>query len=158
MLEINFLVFILIFVFFYLLFFIGVMIFMFRDSSIMRWRNYNDRYKLLAYKCVKCGATFFEKKGLCNCGELEFAQIDISGKGKILAFTKIHSGPEVFTNAPYCVGLIELEEGAKVEAQIVDCDLSELKIGSEVEAVFRKFYKSGEKGAIHYGTKFRLKF
>ena len=56
--------------------------------------------------------------------------------------------------APYCVGIIELKEGAKITAQIVDCKYEDLKIGTEVEAVFRKFYKSGEKGIIHYGTKF----
>jgi uncharacterized OB-fold protein len=82
-----------------------------------------------------------------------------SGKGKIVSFTQIHSGPESFEHmGSYCVGIIDLEEGARVTGQIVDCAYKELKIGSEVEAVFRKFYKSGEKGIIHYGTKFILKF
>ena len=53
--------------------------------------------------------------------------------------------------------IIDLEEGARITAQIVDCKYDELKIGLGVEAVFRKLYKSGEKGIIHYGTKFRLK-
>jgi uncharacterized protein len=132
---------------------------MFRDSSIIRWRNYSDRYKLKGYKCTGCGKTFFEKKGLCVCGNLEFSEMIFSGKGKIVSFTKIHSGPEVFEEqAPYCVGIIDLEEGARLTGQIVDCDYNELKIGQEVEPVFRKFYKSGKKGIIHYGTKFRPKF
>ncbi len=132
---------------------------MFRESSILRWRNYSDRYKLTGNKCVSCGKTYFEKKGMCTCGELEFTEFNSKGKGKIVAFTKIHSGPTAFDEqTPYCVGIIDLEEGARITAQIVDCKIEDLKIGMEVEAVFRKFYKSGEKGAIHYGTKFVPKF
>jgi uncharacterized OB-fold protein len=132
---------------------------MFRESPIMRWRHYDDTYKLKGNKCTKCGATYFEKKGMCTCGNVEFSTIDFSGKGKIVTFTQIHGGPEVYADqTPYCVGLIDLAEGARVTGQIVDCKYEELKIGQEVEAVFRKFYKSGEKGIVHYGTKFIPKF
>jgi uncharacterized protein len=132
---------------------------MFRESPIIRWRNYSDRYKLTGYKCTHCDATYFEKKGMCKCGNLDYAEIQFSGKGKIVAFTQIHSGPSMFEEqAPYCVAIIDLEEGARMTAQIVDTKYSELKIGQEVIAVLRKFYKSGEKGVIHYGTKFIPKF
>jgi len=132
---------------------------MFRDSPIIRWRNYKDRYMLEGYECSSCGKKYFEKKGMCPCGSVAFNEITFSGKGKIISYTKIHSGPEVFTEqTPYCVGIIDLVEGARVTGQIIDCKYEELKIGLEVEAVFRKFYKSGEAGAIHYGTKFRPKF
>lgn len=132
---------------------------MFRESPIIRWRNYNDRYKLKGYKCTKCGETYFEKKGMCTCGNLDYAEMDFLGSGKIISFTQVHSGPESFAEmAPYCVAIIELKEGAKITAQVVDCKYEDLKIGTEVEAVFRKFYKSGEKGIVHYGTKFTPKF
>ncbi|MCX6801061.1 MAG: Zn-ribbon domain-containing OB-fold protein [Candidatus Diapherotrites archaeon] len=132
---------------------------MFRESPILRWRGYNDRYKLKGYKCRVCKKVYFEKKGLCPCGSIEFDEIELSGKGKIAAFTQIHGAPEAFeSKAPYCVAVIDLAEGARIEAQVVDCKYSDLKIGTDVEAVFRKFYSSGEKGAIHYGTKFVPKF
>lgn len=132
---------------------------MFRDSPIIRWRNYQDRYKLSGYKCAKCKSTYFEKKGLCTCGSLEFEDIDFTGKGKIVSYTMIHSGPEVFENkSPYCVAIIDLDEGARITAQVMDCKYEDLKVGMEVEAVFRKFYASGDKGVIHYGTKFIPKF
>jgi uncharacterized protein len=132
---------------------------MFRGSPIIRWRKYNDRYRLTGYKCSSCGATYFEEKGLCNCGSSEFEEVAFSGIGKIVSYTQIHGGPEVFAEqTPYCVAIIDLEEGARITGQVVDCKYEDLKIGTEVEAVFRKFYKSGEKGVIHYGTKFVPKF
>jgi len=132
---------------------------MFRDSSIIRWRNYKDRYMLIGFECTSCGKTYFEKKGMCTCQNTEFNEIELSGNGKIVSFTQIHSGPESFTElGKYCVAIIDLNEGARITGQIVDCNYEDLKIGTEVEAVFRKFYKSGNKGIIHYGTKFIPKF
>ncbi len=132
---------------------------MFRDSPIIRWRNYKDRYMLIGFECTACGKKYFEAKGLCPCGGTEFNEIEFSGKGKIVSFTQIHSGPEAFTHqGNYCVAIIDLVEGARITGQVVDCKYEDLKIGLEVEAVFRKFYKSGEKGVIHYGTKFVPKF
>ncbi len=132
---------------------------MFRDSPILRWRNYKDRYRIVGYKCVDCGATYFEKKGLCPCGSLNFEEKEFSGKGKVVSFTKIHAAAEAFADmTPFCVGIIDLEEGARVTGQIADTKYEDLKIGMEVEAVLRKFYKSGSKGVIHYGTKFVPKF
>ena len=128
---------------------------MFRDSSIIRWRKYKDRYMLVGFECASCGKKYFEEKGLCPCGATEFNEIEFSGKGKIVSFTQIHSGPEAFTElGKYNVAIIDLDEGARITAQIADAKYEDLKIGQNVEAVFRKFYKSGEKGAIHYGTKF----
>ncbi len=132
---------------------------MFRDSPIIRWRNYSDRYRLTSYKCVNCDKVYFERKGMCVCGSLEFSEFESNGKGSIVSFTQIHSGPTAFeSQAPYLVAIIDLEDGARITGQVVDCKFEDLKVGAKVEAVFRKFYKSGEKGAIHYGTKFILKF
>ncbi|MFA5763450.1 MAG: Zn-ribbon domain-containing OB-fold protein [archaeon] len=132
---------------------------MFRDSSIIRWRNYKDRYMLVGFECASCKKNYFEQKGMCTCGSTEFNEVEIKGNGKIVSFTQIHSGPEAFAEqGKYCVAIIDLEEGARITGQVVDCNYEDLKIGQEVEAVFRKFYKSGDKGVIHYGTKFIPKF
>ena len=114
---------------------------------------------LVGFECTSCGKRYFEEKGLCPCGATEFNEIEFSGKGKIISYTQIHSGPEAFSEqGKYNVAIIDLDEGPRIEAQIADCKYEDLCIGLEVEAVFRKFYKSGDKGVIHYGTKFVPKF
>ena len=52
--------------------------------------------------------------------------------------------------------MIELEEGAKLTTQLVDCDVDALEIGDDVEMVFRRVREDGEDGVISYGYKFKV--
>lgn len=80
-----------------------------------------------------------------------------TGKGKVYSYTLITSPPTGFElEAPYILAIIELEEGAKLTAQVVDGDFEKVKIGSPVKMVFRKIQEDGPEGLIHYGFKFKL--
>ena len=125
------------------------------SNPIAHWRNYKHHYSLEATQCTACNKIHYPKEYLCSCGSQQFETISLSGKGKLLTFTQVLNPPERFKDmAPYCVGIVELAENVKITAQITDADLSELKIGMPVQAVFRKLYKEGEQGIIHYGIKF----
>ena len=90
-------------------------------------------------------------------GDVYKRQFQFSGKGKIFTYSVIRSAPDDFKKvAPYAVAVIELEEGAKLTAQLVDCDVDNLEIGDPVEMVFRKIREDGEDGVISYGFKFRV--
>ncbi len=132
---------------------------MFEESAIIRWRRYLDRYRLVGNACKACGEVFYPAKELCPCGGREFIPQTFSGKGKLLSFTEVKAAPEVFeSKAPYAIGIVKLDEGPKVGAQITDVELKDLKIGMRLEACFRKFYAGDDTGVIHYGTKFRPVF
>ncbi|MBW2974255.1 OB-fold domain-containing protein [Candidatus Woesearchaeota archaeon] len=78
----------------------------------------------------------------------------VGRKGKIIEFTKITSAPSNFRlQEPYYVALIELENGEKVTAQVVDCE--NISEGMEVEGILRKLFCEGKQGIIQYGVKFR---
>ncbi|ADP77757.1 protein of unknown function DUF35 [Methanothermus fervidus DSM 2088] len=130
-------------------------------SEITRtWRHIPQRYNLIGSKCKNCGSVFFPKRIICpNCrrkGKIE--DFKFSGHGKIYTYSVVHAAPEEFKeNSPYIVAIVELDEGAKVTAQIVDCKPEDIKIGDEVEMVFRKIREEGEDGVITYGFKFRPK-
>ncbi len=98
--------------------------------------------------------------------------VKLNGNGKILSYTIIHDGAKAFySQIPYVLAIIELDEGPKITAQIVDyarTELSEadkeksqkdqgLVIGSQVTCVFRKICEDGKSGTIHYGYKFKLR-
>jgi uncharacterized protein len=128
---------------------------MFETSPILRWRNYLEKYQLQGNQCMKCNKIYYPKKYLCTCGSKQFKPINLSGKGKLLTFTQITMPPTAFKKfAPYCIGIVQLEQGPKLLAQITDSSIDELKIGMNVIAAFRKYYVSDNKNTINYGIKF----
>lgn len=85
--------------------------------------------------------------------------IGLLGKeGRIITFSIVHTPPAGFKNqAPYMVAVVELTGRKRITAQIVDWEGREVKIGSKVQAVFRKLYEPEPEGVIPYGIKFKLK-
>ncbi len=129
-----------------------------RSSVPLAWRRFEARYRLVGNRCLTCGTIYFPPKAICpKCrrkGKLEKYQL--KGEGKIHTYTIIHAAPSGFEKrVPYCIAIIELDEGPKVLGEVVG-DLTLLDIGARVRAVFRKIYEDGEDGIIHYGLKWEL--
>ena len=82
--------------------------------------------------------------------------VQLSGKGKIFSFTRIHVPPSGFEEqAPYTMVIVELEEGVKITGQLVDSSFDDVNIGDKVEVAFRVIQSNDPYGLIHYGFKFR---
>jgi len=122
------------------------------------WREIPQRYRLEANKCSKCGIKFFPPRLICpECKNRELEKAKIAETGKIITYTIIRVPPHQFVDqAPYAVGIVELDDGVKLTAQIVDCDFEDLKIGQKVRIEFRKIFDEGESGILCYGYKFVL--
>lgn len=89
--------------------------------------------------------------------ELRRERFQFTGKGELYSFTTLQEVPEDFEEqAPYMVGLVRLDEGPMVLAQITDLAPDDtVQIGDRVEMVTRKLATEGERGMIIYGYKFR---
>ena len=131
------------------------------DGVARFWREIPQRYNLIGNQCGSCGKTYFPPREACpycrrkSLGKMK--EIKLSGKGEILTYTIIYVGPEEFDKqTPYPVAIINLDEGPKLTAQIVDCDIKDVKIGMRVQSTFRKIQQDGRIGAIYYGYKFKL--
>ena len=129
-------------------------------ETVRTWRHIHQRYNLTGSKCLQCGNVFFPSRIICpECrrkGKLE--ELKFSGKGRIHSYSVINTPTDEFKDiAPYVVAIVELEEGARVTSQIVDCDPDSIEIGDEVEMVFRRVREEGEDGVISYGFKFKPK-
>lgn len=132
-------------------------------SIPMYQRAIPQRYRLVGSKCRRCGKINFPPKAACTCcGELgDFEEVQLSGKGKVYSYTVIAGAgapPEFAAEAAvkgaYPVALVELAEGPRIVAQLVDTLLEEITIGMPVEVVLRKIYT--EEGVVRYGYKFRV--
>ena len=124
------------------------------------WREQDNRYNLIGAKCGKCGRVYFPPPKMCkDCHRLSIGKMErhqIKGRGKVVSYTVVHEGPhDLKMQIPYIMAIIEMDDGPRLTAQLVDCEPGDVKIDMVVEAVFRKINEEGKSGVIHYGYKFR---
>ena len=118
------------------------------------WREIPQRYRLEAGKCAKCGKIYFPPRLVCSCGSRKFETVQLQDEGTLRTFTVIRTAPSQFSDeAPYVVGIVEMNEGVRLTAQIVDCELDRLEIGQKVRIEFRRIQTIGEAGILCYGYK-----
>ena len=90
---------------------------------------------LTAAECATCGALFLDRRNACaSCGGLEFTARRLSGDGTLRAFTIVHRAtPDV--TVPYVSGIVDLDGGGVVKANIVgvDPEPSSVTLGMKVK-------------------------
>lgn len=125
-------------------------------GSARYWREIPQRYRYEAGKCKGCGKVFFPPRTVCNgCRGRAFDDVKLAQTGTVETFTVIRVAPSGFSDeAPYAVGIIKLDDGVKLTAQIVDCDPEKIAIGDPVKLEFRRLQEDGESGILCYGYKF----
>lgn len=122
------------------------------------WRRIPQWYRLEGAKCETCGEYYFPLRSLCpECrrgGKLQ--KHTFKGTGTIYSYTIIHAPPSGFElHRPYIMAIVELDEGPRLTAQVVECDKEDIRIGKKVRMVFRRIRDSDEGGIIQYGYKFK---
>lgn len=119
------------------------------------WRAYAQVYRLEAARCDKCGKVFFPPRLICNkCAGRQFTNFNMKNTGKVVTHTVIRTPADEFSGeAPFALGIVQMDDGARVTTQIVDVSFDEIKIGLPVKLEFRRNYTEGADGIIQYGHK-----
>jgi len=114
-------------------------------------REIPHRYRLEAQK-FEGGYVSLANRYICPVtGNKDFEKITLKGTGTILTHTIINIAADQFAKeSPFPIAIIETDEGARITAQVVDCNHEDVKIGAKVELVFRKMGEEGESGIINY--------
>jgi uncharacterized OB-fold protein len=99
--------------------------------TIEQFYKFLSQGKLMAGKCMHCGKIHLPPRPLCDkCFHQTFTWTEVVPKGKLLTYTVIHIAPPQFQDmAPYAVGIIQLENGAKLPGMIADATQEQLHIG-----------------------------
>lgn len=120
------------------------------------WREIPQRYRLEAGKCARCGYMAFPPRLVCPvCGNREFENVKLKTEGELVTFTIIRVPPSAFMDqAPYAVGIVKLDDGVQIMAQIADIELDRIKTGGRYKIEFRKIQSDGHSGIHAYGYKF----
>ena len=119
------------------------------------YNRFISQGKLMGSKCRKCGAIYVPPRPICpKCHARETELVVMKGKGKLAAYTVIAVGPPMMVEEgfdrenPYCSGVVELEEGARITARILGVDVAkpdQIKIGTPVTVEYQERVHSGEK-------------
>ena len=127
------------------------------DHLPREWRLREARYRLLGNRCAQCGAKFFPPRTVCAaCRSTSLEAFQFNGQGELYSFTTLRQAPAGFEQqAPYSVGMVRLDEGPLVEAQLTDAAPDAWRIGMRVAMVTRRLRADGDAGLIVYGYKFR---
>ncbi|WP_247000719.1 zinc ribbon domain-containing protein [Halosolutus gelatinilyticus] len=143
--------------------------------SVPSWRrSLPQRYRLVAGRCVECGALSFPPEGACGeCGALaDYDPIELAGEGTIEAVTTISQGgapPEFaeqqaqagdYAAAIVALGATDEDESAggerdavSVPAMGTDAAPETFAVGDRVETTIRRIYT--QEGVTRYGFKIR---
>ena len=83
---------------------------------------------LEAQACTACGALYFDRRNACaRCGKTAFDRKALAGTGVLRSFTIIHrAAPGV--PVPYVSGVVELDGGGVVKANVLDAGTDPEKI------------------------------
>src|SRR2546422_8764765 len=108
--------------------------------SIQFWRIRDRYYRLMGNRCDDCGAELFPPVYRCrDCGSLHLADKDMPRTGKILTHTQLHEPlPGFESEVPLNLAVLELHNGARVLAQIVDTPHEKIETGAKAKAGIRR--------------------
>jgi uncharacterized OB-fold protein len=119
------------------------------------WREIPNRFRLEAVRCRGCGKVTYPSRRICPaCRGTDLEPIRLSRRGTVVTATVVHVAPAQFAmETPYAVAVIETPEGARLMAQVVDCELSNVRPGLPVSLEFRLIRQEGHGGILCYGQK-----
>jgi uncharacterized OB-fold protein len=104
------------------------------------WFAGAKEHKLLIQHCTSCDTLRHPPLPACGtCRSLEWDTVEASGRGVLYSFVVVHYPQVPSFDYPLPIGLIELEEGTRVVANIAGVDPTDLTIGMALEATFVDF-------------------
>lgn len=91
--------------------------------------------KFMIKRCTTCGEAHFFPRAICPfCFSDKTEWEQSSGEGEIYTYSHMRKS----ATGPYVIAYVTLKEGPSVQTNIVDCDLTTVKIGQKVKVVWKQ--------------------
>jgi uncharacterized OB-fold protein len=104
------------------------------------WFEGARSHELLIQRCTSCSMLRHPPLPACaNCGSLEWDTVASSGRGTLYSYVVVHYPQVPSFEYPLPIGLIELEEGTRVVANLAQVERDDIKIGMPLSAEFVDF-------------------
>lgn len=94
--------------------------------------------KLRMQRCPRDGFFFYPRSHCPSCLGVDWSWRETSGRGTVHSFTvdRIGHVPALRAVAPFAIAIVELEEGPRLTARLVDVDADRVEVGLTVEAAY----------------------
>ena len=97
--------------------------------------------RLMMQKCTRCGTVNFHPKPWCiECGSRDIPWVEVRPSGVVYSHTVAYSVamnyPGWQADLPVILCLVDLDDGARMYAQLTDCAPDAVRIGMRVAAHF----------------------
>jgi uncharacterized protein len=104
------------------------------------WFEGARAHRLLIQHCTSCGTLRHPPLPACGkCQSFEWDTVESSGHGVLYSYVVVHYPQVASFDYPLPIGLVELEEGTRVVANIDGVEPGELHIGMPLTALFVDF-------------------
>jgi uncharacterized protein len=97
--------------------------------------------RLAIQRCPECGQTVFFPRTVCpRCRRGSPEWIDAAGTGTLYSFSVVARSaiPGYADEVPYVVALVELDEGVRLMANVVNAAPEDVRIGMPVRVTFER--------------------
>ena len=114
-----------------------------KSSPVIHWRDKEVEFGFLGEKCKSCGTIQFPLQRVCIVCQSKdnFEKVKLTRKGTIYTFTNDYIRSGGAQPIPWCV--IDLQNGGRIFLTMTDCEPTKVKIGQEVDIVFRIYHDGG---------------
>ncbi len=104
------------------------------------WFEGARAHTLLIQRCTSCGTLRHPPLPACaQCQSFEWDTVESSGRGTLYSFVVVHYPQVPSFEYPLPIGLVELEEGTRVVANITGIDPADIAVGMDLTATFVDF-------------------
>ena len=104
------------------------------------WFEGAQRHRLLIQRCASCGTLRHPALPACgSCGSLEWDTVESSGRGTLYSYVVVHYPQVPGFEYPLPIGLIELEEGTRLVANLAEVSKESIEVGMALQAEFVDF-------------------
>ena len=101
------------------------------------WFEGARAHRLLIQHCTSCGTLRHPPLPACGvCGSLDWDTVESSGRGTVYSYVVVHYPQVPSFEYPLPIGLIELEEGTRLVANLGGMEPEAIAIGMAVQAEF----------------------
>jgi uncharacterized OB-fold protein len=97
--------------------------------------------QLVVQKCERCAKVRFPPAPICpECLSHDLRWTAVSGRGRVFSYSVMHRAyhPAFANKVPYALVVIELEEGGKINSNVVGIEPHRLRCGMAVEVTFEQ--------------------